>query len=275
MTLSKKTLSKTFWRSFPLQGCFNYERQQSVGWIYGLVPGLKEIYADDPEGLKEALIRHTSFYNTSPQCTSFIQGVVLAMEEQKREHPEMDGEAIVGVRTALIGPLAGIGDSIFWGTLRTVGLGIGVELALQGNYLGPIIFWLIHNIPHFLFRYYGLKWGYESGMAFISDATGSGAISDITDAAKIVGNVVVGSMISSMVAVSTTITFNFGDLSYPIQDMFDALMPNVLPLGVTFLCYFMMKKGVKTTWIMFGLILLGILLVAVEGIPALAPVVAG
>ena len=271
MTLSKKALSATFWRSFPLQGCFNYERQQTVGWLYGLVPGLKEIYSDDPEGLKEALVRHCGFYNTSPQCTTFIQGVVLAMEEQKHEHPEMDGEAIIGVRTALIGPLAGIGDSIFWGTLRTVGLGIGVELALQGNYLGPIIFWLIHNIPHFLFRHYGLKWGYESGMAFLSDASSSGTIADITDAAKIVGNVVVGAMISSMVSVSTTITFTFGSVSYPLQDMFDALMPNVLGLGLTFACWGMMKKGVKTTWIMFGLIALGIVLVAIEGIPAFVP----
>lgn len=271
MALSKKTMQRTFWRSFPLQGCFNYERQQTVGWLYGLVPGLKEIYSDDPEGLKEALVRHTSFYNTSPQCTTLIQGVVLAMEEQKHEHPEMDGESIVAVRTALIGPLAGIGDSLFWGTLRTVGLGIGVELALAGNYLGPILFWLIHNIPHFLFRYYGLKWGYEKGMEFLSDAAGTGAISEITDATKIVGNVVVGCMISSMVTVSTTITLNFGDVSYAIQDMFDALCPNILPLGLTFLCYYLMKKGTSTTWIMLGLIVLAILLVGVEGFPFFMP----
>lgn len=265
MALSKKTLDRTFWRSFPLQGCFNYERQQAVGWIYSLVPGLEEIYAGDSEGLKAALVRHTSFYNTSPQCTTLIQGVVLAMEEQR-----MDGDAIVAVRTALIGPLAGIGDSLFWGTLRTVGLGIGIELALAGNYLGPILFWLIHNIPHFLFRHYGLKWGYEKGMAFLSDAAGTGAISDITDATKIVGNVVVGAMIASMVNFSTSITLRFGSVAYPIQSMFDALMPKLLPLGLTFGCYYMMKKGVRTTWIMFGLIVAAILLVFVEGLPFFA-----
>ena len=234
----------------------------------------QEIYADDEKGLKEALTRHTSFYNTSPQCTTLIQGVVLAMEEQKHAHPEMDGESIVAVRTALIGPLAGIGDSLFWGTLRTVGLGIGIELALQGNYLGPVIFWLIHNIPHFLFRHYGLKWGYEKGMEFLSDAAGTGAISDITDATKIVGNVVVGSMIASMVTVTTSITITFGDVSYAIQDMFDALCPKILPLGLTFLCYWMMKKGVSTTLIMVALIIAGIVLVWIESLPFFLPVAA-
>lgn len=268
MALSKKTLKRTFWRSFPLQGCFNYERQQTVGWLYGLVPGLTEIYEDDPEGLKEALVRHTSFYNTTPQCTTIIQGIVLAMEEQKHQNPEaVSGEAIVAVKTALIGPLAGIGDSLFWGTLRTVGLGIGIELALAGNYLGPVLFWLIHNIPHFLFRHYGLKIGYEKGMEFLSDAAGTGTISEITDATKIVGNVVVGSMIASMVKVSTSITLTFGDVSYGIQSMFDALCPKILPLGLTFLCYWMMKKGVRTTWIMFGLIVAAVVLVWLESLP--------
>ncbi|MEG0077096.1 PTS system mannose/fructose/sorbose family transporter subunit IID [Anaerorhabdus sp.] len=275
MTLTAKTLKRTFWRSFPLQGCFNYERQQTVGWLYSLVPGLQEIYHDDPEGFKEALTRHTGFYNTSPQMTCFIQGVVLAMEEEKHRNPDMDGDSIAAVRTALIGPLAGIGDGLFWGTLRTVGLGIGVAMALEGNYLGPVIFWLIHNIPHFLVRKYGLKLGYEQGMNFLSGAMGNGAIEEVTAGAKIVGSVVVGAMISSMVKVTTSITFSFGSVSYAIQSLFDTLMPNMLPLLVTFGCYYLMKKGVSTTKVMFLLIGLAIVLVLLESLPFLAPVVVG
>ncbi len=270
MSLSKETLKKTFWRSFPLQGCFNYERQQTVGWLYGLVPGLKEIYADDQEGFKEALKRHTSYYNTSPQMTNFIQGVVLAMEENKHDNPEMDGDSIVAVRTALIGPLAGIGDSIFWGTLRTIGLGIGVQLASQGNYLGPILFWLIHNIPHFLVRKYGLQYGYEKGMELLADAQGSGLIEDITSGAKVVGSLVVGAMIASMVNFKTSLTFNFGDVSYPLQNMFDSFMPKLLSIALVFFCYRQLKKGTSTTKLMFGLILFAILLVLIESLPFFA-----
>jgi len=266
MSLSKKTLNKTLWRSLPLQGCFNYERQQAIGWLYGLVPGLKEIYSEDSEGLKEALTRHTSFYNTSPQFTTFIQGIVLAMEEEKSKNPDMDGEAIVAVRTALIGPLAGIGDSLFFGTLRTIGLGIGLQLAMEGNYLGPIIFWLIHNIPHYLCRVYGLKWGYEQGVTMMSGAIGSGIIEEVTMGTKIVGSMVVGCMISSMVKVSTSITLKFGDLVYPIQNLFDALMPNLLPILFTFGCYGLVKKGVSTTKIMLGILVLAIALVWLESL---------
>ena len=267
MSLSEKTIKKTFWRSFPLQGAFNYERQQSVGWVYGMVPGLSEIYADDPEGLKEALYRHTSFYNTTPQMTNFIQGVCLAMEEKKHADPSMDGDTIVAVRTALIGPLAGIGDSIFWGTLRTIGLGIGVQLASQGNYLGPIIFCLIYNIPNILVRKYGFKLGYEKGAELLSDSNGSGLINEITNGAKLVGCMVVGAMIASMVSFSTTLTLHLGDVTFDIQSIFDGFMPKLLPLAITFLCYRSMKKGTSTTKIMLLLILLGIIITALEGLP--------
>lgn len=271
MKLSKQALKKTFWRSLPLQGAFNYERQQAIGWVYGLVPALKEIYKDDEEGLKEALSRHTSFYNTSPQTTTFIQGVVLALEEEKAHNPEIEGEAIVAVRTALIGPLAAIGDSLFFGTFRTIGLGIGIALALDGNYLGPVLFWLIHNIPHYLLRYYGLKWGYEQGMNMVAGATDM--IEEVTWGTKIVGSMVVGTMVASMVKVSTTITLNFANLSYPIQDFFNSLMPALLPLLFTFGCYRLLKKGMSTTKILFGILLLGILLVWLEGLPFFLPVV--
>ena len=272
MSLSKEALRKTFWRGMPLQGCFNYERQQTVGWLYGLVPGLKEIYANDPEGLKEALVRHTGFYNTSPQFTSVIQGIVLAMEEQKANGSELiSGDAIVAIRTALIGPLAGIGDSLFWGTLRTIGLGVGIELCLVGNIFGPILFLLIHNVPHVLCRYYGLKFGYEKGVDFFTSAEGAAQMQDITDATKIVGNVVVGSMIATMVGFSTNIVIHSGETAYPLQEMFDSIMPKLLPLALVFFCYYLInKKHVKTLTLLLALIVFSILLVAIESIPIFA-----
>lgn len=265
--VSQKTLKKTFWRSLALQGVFNYERQQAVGFLFGMVPALKEIYQNDPEGLKSALSRHTEFFNTSPQMVTFITGTAIALEEQKAENPDFDEATIPAVKTALMGPLAGIGDSIFWGTLRTVGLGIGTAMALQGNYLGPVLFLLIHNIPHFLVRWNGLFLGYKQGLGFLSNAQDGGIIEEVTAGAKVVGAMVVGAMIAGLVNFTTTITLNFGQTSYGIQSLFDSLMPKVLPLLLTFGIYGAMKKGRSTTVLMFALILLGIALVYVEGLP--------
>ena len=150
--MEKKEFMSGFWRSCCLQGCFNYERQQGLGFGYAMIPHLRRIYKDDPEGFKEAMKRHLVFYNITPQCTTFVQGIAVAMEEEAASNPDFDASSINAIKTALMGPLSGIGDSIFWGTLRTIGLGVGISFCMQGNILGPILFLLIHNIG-----LYGIK----------------------------------------------------------------------------------------------------------------------
>lgn len=156
--------------------------------------------------------------------------------------------------------------------MRTVGLGIGVQLALQGNYLGPVIFWLIHNIPHFLVRKYGFELGYEKGVELLNDASGSGTLNDITDGAKVVGAMVVGAMIASMISFSTSITLQMGEVTYALQDMFNSFMPKLLPLLITFACFKSMKKGISTTRIMIWLIIAAIIITVLEGLPFFAAV---
>jgi mannose/fructose/sorbose-specific phosphotransferase system IID component len=270
--MDKKLFRSTFWRSLAVQGCFNYERQQAVGFLYGMVPALKKIYHDDPEGLKEALLRHTEFFNTSPQFVTFITGAVIALEEQKHENSDFDASAITGIKTALIGPLAGIGDSLFFGTLRTIGLGLGVALALEGNFLGPIIFLLVHNIPHFIIRWKGLDIGYKQGVQFLSNAMSGGAIEEVTSGARLIGTTVVGAMIASMINFTTSITLNFGQTHFEVQSLFDSLMPKLLPLGLAFGVYALMKKGISTTKLMFYLLLFGIIIVLIEGLPFFLPI---
>jgi mannose/fructose/sorbose-specific phosphotransferase system IID component len=264
--MDKKLFKRTFWRSLALQGGFNFERQQAVGFLYGMVPALEKIYADDPEGLKEALKRHTEYFNTSPQFVTFVTGASIAMEEQRHDNKDFDPEAITGIKLALMGPLAGIGDSLFWGTLRTIGLGVGVALAIKGNYLGPLLFILIHNVPHYIFRWKGLDLGYKQGMNFLANAVSGGIIEEVTSGAKLVGTLVVGAMIGSMINFTTSITLNFGETSYAIQSLFDSLMPQLLPLLLTFGVFKLMKK-ISATKLMFALLLLGILIVFLEGLP--------
>ena len=256
--LDRKTFTRTVFRSLALQGCFNFERMQAIGWCFTLLPVLRKLYPEK-EQMSEALKRHVGFFNTSPQFCTFIFGIVIAMEEQNKNQEDFDASSINAIKAALMGPLAGIGDSFFWGTIRIIGAGIGTGLAIEGNFLGVIIFILMFNIPHYILRFGGLKLGYERGMTFIQKVYQEGIIEKLTSAAKTLGTFVVGAMIASMVRVSTPLVFEFNGAETVMQDMFDNILPGMLPLGLTFLVYYLVKKGLKMTTVMLGLMLLGIL----------------
>ena len=158
--ITEGDLRKVFWRSFPLQASFNYERMQNVGFCYSLLPILKKLYPNKDD-MAAALKRHLSFFNTTPQVVTLITGACVAMEEEnaqaEREGGSFDMESIAALKAALMGPVAGIGDSFFWGTFRVIAAGVGCGLAAQGSILGAILFLLIFNVPALLARAYGLK----------------------------------------------------------------------------------------------------------------------
>ncbi len=256
--IERKDLMKVFWRSLALQGCFNYERMQAIGYAYAMIPILRKLYPDD-ERMSEALKRHVGFFNTSPQTVSFIYGATIALEEQNATTENFDTDAINSIKAALMGPLAGIGDSFFWGTFRIIGAGVGASLAVTGNILGAILFILIYNVPHYLLRYNGLFIGYNSGVSFLQNAFSTGTIEKLTGAAKVMGSVVVGALIASMVRFSTPLVLTLGETTLEVQTIFDGIMPKLLPLGLTFLIYGLVRKGFKTTTLMLGLLVVGIL----------------
>lgn len=259
--MTKEVFKKTFWRTFPLQACFCYERMQNVGFAYQMVPALKKLYPDKEEASK-ALKRHLAIFNTTPCVVPFITGASIAMEEKfkkaKENGEECDEESINAVKTALMGPLAGIGDSFFWGTLRIIAAGIGASLAAQGSILGAVLFFLMYNIPQLFVRYQGLKLGYKSGVSFLENMSHGGVIALLTEVAKILGLVVVGSMCASMVALSTPLVISMDGADVVIQDIFNSILPNILPLGLTFIIYKLLQKGIKTTTVLWGIILFGI-----------------
>lgn len=259
--ITKSDIRKVFWRSFPLQASFNYERMQNVGFCYSMLPILKKLYPNK-EDMSAALKRHLSFFNTTPQVVTLITGACIAMEEEnalsQKTGDDFDMESIAAFKAALMGPVAGIGDSFFWGTFRVIAAGVGCGLASQGSLLGAILFLLIFNIPALLARAYGLKLSYTSGVHFIESMQDSGAISLLTECAKVLGMCVVGAMIASMVAFTTPLVITVGDASVELQSIFDQILPCLLPLLLTFGCFALLKKGVKTTALMFGLIIMGI-----------------
>ena len=255
----KKDLISLFWRAFLLPACYSMDRMQAPGFAYSILPVLKKLYGDDKEKLAEACSRHSEVYNNTFACSPFVLGIVAAMEEEACANPDFDVNSINAIKVALMGPLSGIGDTFFWGTFRIIGSGIGVSLAMQGNLLGPILFLIIYNIPNFLVRYYGVQYGYKLGTNSIETLVSGGLMNRATTAAAVMGLTVIGGMIASMVSVNIALVANFGQyVTLNVQSIFDDICPKILPLGLTFLIYRFLKKGVKATWIMVGIIVLGI-----------------
>src|SRR5699024_10440295 len=152
--LNKKDIQNMFWRSIPYEHSWNYERMGNVGFTWALLPILKKLYPKKKD-LSIAMKRHLELYNVTPYIVTLPLVIAAAMEETNVTDKSFDEKSISGVKLALMGPLAGIGDAFFWGTLRILATGIGTSLALKGNILGPILFFLVFNIPHYLMRYYG------------------------------------------------------------------------------------------------------------------------
>lgn len=257
--ISKKVLRKVFWRSIPMEFSWNYERMMNAGYCYSMIPALKEIYKDDKKELSQALQRHLEFYNTTPFVITLPLGISVAMEEKRAQNKEeFDTTSISTVKTAIMGPLAGIGDSFFWGTLRIIATGVGTSLALQGNILGPILFLLIFNVPHFLIRYFLTFTGYNLGTGFFEKAEKSGVMSLITYGAAIIGLIVAGAMTAEMVYLSVPLQIGTGETATTVQSILDGIMPGLLPLGLTGAVFYLLKKGWKPLTLTFLLMLLGV-----------------
>ncbi|MGF2146350.1 PTS system mannose/fructose/sorbose family transporter subunit IID [Vagococcus fluvialis] len=256
--LTKKDLNKVFWRSFQMEFSWNYERQMNMAYTYAMIPVLKKLYKDKDQ-MADALKRHLEFFNTTPHIVTLILGINAAMEEENSLDPNFDTSAIDNIKTSLMGPLAGLGDSFFWGTLRLIATGVGTSLAIQGNILGPILFLLIFNIPHILFRYFATSWGYKLGTGFLKRIQENGMMHSLTLGASIIGLMVVGAMTSSMIVVDLPMKIGEGENAVTLQSIFNDIVPNILNLGVFGAIFYLLKKEVNTLLILVGLALVGIL----------------
>ena len=256
--LTRKDLMKTFWRSFTMEWAWNYERQMNLGYAYSMVPALRKIYGKNKEKLKDAYKRHLEFYNVTPWLSTFPLGISIAMEEQNELDPDFDAASINNIKVALMGPLSGIGDSFFWGTLRVIATGIGTSLAMQGNILGPILFLLIFNIPAIITRYYGLFIGYNIGSSFIDKVQKTGLMDKLTYGASVLGLAVVGAMVATMVTLKMPLKIGSGAEATTVQKICDGIVPGILPLLFTFFIFWLDKKGWKSQYILLLIAAIGI-----------------
>lgn len=255
--LTNKELRQIFWRSCMLDSSWNYERQQNMGYSFAITPVINKLYDQGSEKQKAAYARSLDFMAITPQLSTLLMGIDAAMSEEDASNPDFDGSTIASVKTSLMGPLAGIGDSLIASTLRIIGTGIAIGFSQQGSILGPILLLLIFNIPGFLIRWFGLKFGYKYGQAFITDAATSGVMEKVTYAAAIVGLTAIGGMIASYVALDIPLTIGTGDFAQPLNDYLTMIMPCLPQLIVFGIMYWIMgRKGVKTTWVLVGTILI-------------------
>lgn len=243
-----------------MEWTWNYERQANLGYGFAMVPIIEKLYKDKPEEKSAALQRHLEFFNTTPHVSTLILGISSAMEEQNATQEDFDTSSINGVKVGLMGPLAGIGDSLLWGTLRIIATGIGTSLAMQGNILGPILFFLIFNIPHVILRYICMMGGYQFGAGFLAKLQEGGLMDQLTYGASILGLMSIGGMIATMVNVNVPLTYGSGDGAIVIGDIINGIVPGLLPLLFTgFIYWLVTKKKMKTTVALVVILLIGIL----------------
>ncbi len=260
--LTKSDLTSMFIRSNFHQGSWNYERMQALGYCFAMVPVIKRLYTGDER--KQALKRHLEFFNTQPFVTAPILGVTAAMEEQKANGADIDDGAINGLKIGLMGPLAGVGDPIFWGTLRPVAAALGASIALTGSILGPILFFVIFNAVRLAIRWFGVSYGYSKGTTIVADMAG-GRLQKLTEGASILGLFIMGALVNRWTSmnvplvVSTIIKSDGTTVITTVQNILDSLLPGLLPLLLTFACMKLLKKKVNAVWIIFGIFALGIL----------------
>ncbi|MCB5936419.1 PTS system mannose/fructose/sorbose family transporter subunit IID [Caldibacillus thermoamylovorans] len=251
-----------FWSSWAIQASWNYERQMNMGYLFGMAPIIDKLYKkpEDIEKKKEAYRRHMQLFNCTPQTTSFIMGLTASMEEQYYENPEKTNpDAINGIKTSLMGPLSGIGDSFFQGTIRVIAFGLGISLAKQGSILGPILAMLISFIPAFLVTYYGGKIGYNTGNRYLTRLYEGGLMKVVMYITSVIGLMVIGAMVASLIGLTTPVKYG---KNFVLQDTLDSIIPQLLPLLATFIMYWLIKKNVKTGWLLTICIVGGIVLSA-------------
>lgn len=235
--LARKEHIKTALRwSFIGSNNINYGTLQGTGYAWAVHDTLRKIYPDDDEFV-EAMEVEYEYFNTTPYVAPVIIGADVAMQEQQGLESL---EAVRSIKTSLMGPLAGVGDSILWVLYPTIMGSIGGYLALEGNPIGAII-WIILNIALVYLRIKAYDLGYNSGMRLITDLADQ--LTTFTDAASVMGLTVVGSLIASAVKVYTPVEFTFGEVTLGLQEqIFDAILPGILSVLLVLVVYWLMEK---------------------------------
>ena len=261
--LTKKDLRRCLNRYiFTRQSPFNYETMQSGGWVYSIHPAMEKIYDGDADLLAEKYKDHFKFYNTHPWMGNIILGACIAIESTK--DPDATKQA-VEMRTALMGPLAGIGDAIIWIMFMTILGAIAAYMALEGSIVGWVIAEVIQLVIWFAF--YKLFFvAYDQGVTFVT--TRSAQLQHITEAASVIGLSVVGALVASTVNVIFGITMSYGEVVQPVNDLLDSIIPHFGNVVTVALIYWGLGRKSMTSGKMIVIVLVAAIVLSAIGILA-------
>ena len=293
ITLSKKDRMDVCWRHQFLQGSWNYERMQNGGWCYSIIPAIKKLYKTE-EDRAAALKRHLEFYNTHPYVSAPVMGVTLALEEERANGMPVDDQTVQGVKVGMMGPLAGVGDPVFWFTVRPILGALGASLALSGSIVGPLLFFVVWNLVRIAFLWYTQEFGYKVGTSIAKDMSG-GLLGKVTEGDSILGKFIIGALVQRWVSISFTPVVSqvsqskgayiewdklpkgaagikealtqYNSLGAnglnqvkvtTLQQNLDQLVPGLAALLLTLLCCYLLKKKVSPIVIIIALFVVGI-----------------
>lgn len=256
--LTEKDLWKIYRSQFFIRSCLNYERFQNIGFTHAMSPIIDKYY-DTPEEKQEIIDRHMNLFLTQPMVASIPIGVAAAMEERYVVDSDIDVDSINSTKTALMGPLAALGDSLLNGTARPIVAGIACSLALSGSVLGPILFLVAMSIMTLGVRYFGVFYGYKKGASLIVEMQESGIIDRITELASIIAYVVIGGFAVTNVGFNLNLAYTSGESTIDVVKTINSMLPAFLPVSLTLLCaYLLGKKRVSSILLMVILMVFAI-----------------
>ena len=238
---------------------YNYERLQATGFAHSMTPIIRRLYHDDPNATKAALKRHLVFFNTDPVVGGVINGTTIAMEEQKANGRDVTDDGINSVKTGLMGPLAGVGDTITQGTITPLLLALGIGVAgvsadqgqqvnlagQSGNVLGPILFLVLEFGVILALAWFAWMQGYYRGRSLVTTVFRSGLMDRVIMGASVLGNLVLGGLAATFVLMYVAPTISVGASDVNIQrEVLDKIMPGLLPLGLVILTWWLLRRRV-------------------------------
>lgn len=262
--ISNKALNKVLLRTQGCQFAHNYERMQSLSLTYCFSPVLEELYKDRPKEEKvHAIQRYLEYFNTHPLAIPFILGIQAALEESTTEDQK---ETCTAIKTSLMGPFAGLGDSMLNLTWYPIAGSIGASMCINdGSLVGPLVMFLLINLLYWPLKYFGLHLGYTKGLELVQSG-GMALFDRLGNMANVLGVVVVGCLIPQTVKLSTALQFAFSEGEpLVIQDQLNNVMPYMLPVILTFVCYKLLKKGQgkNSASIILGMIVFALVFAAI------------
>jgi PTS system mannose-specific IID component len=239
---------------------YNYERLQATAFAHSMTPIIKRLY-HTPDEIRAALKRHLVFFNTEPNWGGVIHGAVIAMEEQRANGADIDDDAINSVKSGLMGPLAGIGDTIDQGTIMPILLALGIGIAgigtvkagetpslanLTGNPLGAVVFIVLAMGIFLAIGYGAYTQGYYRGRTFVTDILRSGALDRIITGASVLGNLVLGALAAQFVTVFVAYPLYVGNTHLNLQtDVLDKIFPGLLGLGLVLATWWLLRRRIS------------------------------